>query len=158
MVKFHTGDCSKCWRSEVRITYRWKRSNQLCVFCDRERVLERRRYEAALRPVKAKKPISKKPSESLKEKRERDWEVGRKIWSSRAHVCVECGLPIQGALKKIYLSHLLSKGAHPELRFDPENIVLHHAHCHNKWEFSPNRAETVTYKTHAAYIQSHSMK
>ena len=50
-------------------------------------------------------------------------DVFEKIWSSRPHYCFHCGKYLGSEPKAIYFSHILSRGAHPALRCDEENVV-----------------------------------
>ena len=107
---------------------------------------------------KSTKPIKKSPTRALMDKRKRDKELNDHIWSIRRHVCVECGFDLERYGKKppkIVFSHVLSKGSHPELRFDEDNIVLHCKTCHQKWEFGGNRENMETYRLKLPYMQQH---
>ena len=132
MSKSRVKKCSSCG-DEKRIVKGWSTRFPKCQHCVWTEDPPR---------SKAKKKVSSK----LKSDREKDWEVGRKIWAERPHYCVETGEYLGTVLRKVYLSHLLSKGAHPELRHDPRNIVLHSASAHQRWEFGKNRHETKTYR------------
>ena len=89
-------------------------------------------------------PLSKKPTDRLKEDWDLDWEVGREIWNSRRHECLECGCLLRGDLKKEWLSHLHTKARRPDLRHNPANIVLHCSDCHHRWEFGNRKIMTIT--------------
>lgn len=135
--------CSRCGE-ERRIVFGWStRNRKLCTKCNNQR-----------KPKK--KSISKSVSKPLREKKAEDEKVNGYIWNSRKHQCIECLAPLPSPPKKHYFSHLLSKGAHPELRFSPKNIVLHCFVCHQKWEFGGSRKEMRTYWENAGFIQDHS--
>jgi len=100
-------ECNGCGKT-VKIVYGWSTRN--------------RKFGLCCMPRKEKKRINA-VSTRQKLKWELDNDLNEKIWSDRPHVCFECGILLRGPAKKLYFSHILSKGAHPELRFDPENIV-----------------------------------
>lgn len=63
------------------------------------------------------------------------------IWRERLHFCEVCNEPIVRKNNSVGMfSHILSKGSYPELRLDPENILLKgdglngNCNCHRKWE------------------------
>ena len=58
------------------------------------------------------------------------------IWNNRDHICDLCLLPIEGEPLTYYFSHIVSKGAEIRAKYDPDNIMLNHFECHQKWEFS----------------------
>ena len=58
------------------------------------------------------------------------------MWESKPHWCEECGKPLQG-YSAAYISHILTKGAHTEVRYDPLNSNILCMKHHNKWEFLP---------------------
>lgn len=160
----HTGTCNGCGAEDVTIYFGWStRNSKLCERCDENRL--KAAYKAKNKKPKPKKPvtqlkrspISKKPSQSLSAMREMDWVVGLEIWAERPHYCIECGkfLPEDesGVPYKVYFSHVLSKGAHPELRFDPNNIVLHCQEDHRLWETSGKMKAMKTFALHSAYMQ-----
>lgn len=62
-------------------------------------------------------------------------DVFEKIWSNRPHYCFHCGKYLGSEPKAIYFSHILSRGAHPALRCDEENIVLACRDCHYIYDF-----------------------
>src|SRR5574343_114423 len=66
--------------------------------------------------------------------------------------CFECG----STGKKLDRSHILSRGAHPELADDPENIVPHCRDCHQTWEFG-DRKNMKTFALKRAYMEKHAI-
>lgn len=161
----HRGTCDKCGDTDVRIFFGWStRADKHCGMCNHKRMNEikaakprlspsplRRHYE----PTPGRSPISRAPSDGLSERRDMDKELNDIIWAERPHTCEECqrSLPINPP-PKIYFSHLLSKGAHPDLRHDPMNIVLHCPPCHRAWETSGKMREMRTYALHSSYMVS----
>ena len=61
--------------------------------------------------------------------------IFEKIWDKRTHYCFHCGTYLGSIMKPIYFSHILSRGAHPGLRCDEENIVLACRDCHYIYDF-----------------------
>ncbi len=166
----HIGDCDKCPSKNVRIDYGWTtRAGKHCTKCNRDRLVAaqkakdkakpRQRVIVQQRHVLRSSLISKKPSPRLAAMRDEDWVVGLEIWAERPHHCLECEIFLpedsDNLPYKIYFSHILSKGAHPELRFDPENIVLHCPDCHRFWETSGKMKTMRTYALKFSYMQKH---
>lgn len=52
--------------------------------------------------------------------------------------CEECGKPIRNP-SAVNVSHILSRGAHPEMAHDPRNMNILCAEHHAKWEHSTTR-------------------
>ena len=156
-------DCKK--RENVMIVHGWTtRDGKLCAPCNFNRLRAAKSIKVnkgtgrvkivATAAPQRQIPISQKPTDRLAEARDKDWEVNQKIWEERRHVCVEDGkwLAVDPP-PKAYFSHVLGKGAHPELRHDPENIVLHCIQCHRKWETAgKEKREMETYKLKLAYM------
>lgn len=57
----------------------------------------------------------------------------RWIWDHRPHICEETMRPLYG-YSATYCSHILSRGAHPEMAHDPRNINILNFESHNRWE------------------------
>lgn len=56
-------------------------------------------------------------------------------WDNTAlKVCEECARPLNN-FSASFVSHILTKGAHPELAHDPRNFNLLCVKHHNMWEF-----------------------
>ena len=53
-------------------------------------------------------------------------------------VCENCGKPIRNP-SATNVSHILTRGAHPEMAFDPRNINILCWECHNAWEHKNTR-------------------
>ena len=53
-------------------------------------------------------------------------------------VCENCGKPIRNP-SATNVSHILTRGAHPEMAFDPRNINILCWECHNAWEHKTTR-------------------
>ncbi len=54
-------------------------------------------------------------------------------WANKMHYCEECGrmLPHYNAS---FVSHILSRGAFPEMAHDPRNVNILCLKCHAQWE------------------------
>lgn len=61
-------------------------------------------------------------------------EMFKQIWRDRPHYSEVSGEPLIG-FNLAYFSHILSKGAHPKHKLNPENILLKTVQEHNEWEF-----------------------
>lgn len=57
------------------------------------------------------------------------------IWSERSHYCEHCGLYLGSEPRAIYFSHQKSRGAHPELKMEKDNIKLLCQECHYALDF-----------------------
>jgi len=62
-----------------------------------------------------------------------------KIWEQRPHVCQVSGEPIRTFDIRCF-SHILTKGAYPSYRLDPDNIILITPQMHHEWEFGSRSA------------------
>ena len=54
------------------------------------------------------------------------------------HVCENCGKPLPNATAT-NVSHILTRGSHPEMAHDPRNINVLCFECHNLWEHKTTR-------------------
>lgn len=57
----------------------------------------------------------------------------RWIWANKIQVCEETMRPLR-TYSAIHVSHILSRGAFPEMAHDPRNVNLLTAEMHNLWE------------------------
>jgi 5-methylcytosine-specific restriction endonuclease McrA len=149
--------CDYCFTPHVEIVRGCStRAGKMCIVCESKRVtalrLEKFKERVAAENIVPYKASYAKITERQKDKQSRDKELNSEIWASRPHVCDNCGKNLPATPIKSFFSHLLTKGAHPELRFDPENIVLSCVPCHNLWEFGKNRETMATYQKHIAYM------
>lgn len=53
---------------------------------------------------------------------------------NREHICDLCGVYLGEIPKSFYFSHILSKGAYPAYKLNPENLMLNCFDCHQKWD------------------------
>lgn len=72
------------------------------------------------------------------------------VWNLKSHICEECKKPLHN-YSASFISHILSKGAFPEISLDLRNNNILCYECHNKWEFGeketmdiyPKNSETI---------------
>ena len=57
----------------------------------------------------------------------------RWCWDHYPHICQETMRPLK-QYSATYVSHILTKGAHPEMAHDPRNVNILCFEMHNKWE------------------------
>ena len=57
----------------------------------------------------------------------------RWIWAHKPHICEETMRPLR-EYSAVYCSHILSRGAFPEMAHDPRNINILCFEAHNRWE------------------------
>lgn len=57
----------------------------------------------------------------------------RWVWEHKPHICEETMRPLR-EYSSVYCSHILARGAHPEMAHDPRNINILCAEMHAKWE------------------------
>lgn len=55
-------------------------------------------------------------------------------WKHYPHFCEETGRPLHHYSSE-FISHILTRGAHPEMAHDPRNVNILFTTAHNKWEF-----------------------
>ena len=57
----------------------------------------------------------------------------RWCWEHKPHICEECMRPLR-EYSATYVSHILTRGAHPEMAHDPRNVNILCFNHHNQWE------------------------
>lgn len=57
----------------------------------------------------------------------------RFCWKVYPHICQECMKPLH-EYSAVYVSHILTRGANPELAHDPRNVNILCFRCHSVWE------------------------
>jgi hypothetical protein len=98
---------------------------------------------ASRRQVRAYPEIQTPAKKSLGQK---DYEFYRKVWREKEDdfgqiPCEECGQPLSYASS--HVSHNLSRGAHPELRWDKDNVSILCLMHHRQWEDSHKRKQML---------------
>lgn len=73
------------------------------------------------------------------------------VWEHKPHYCEECLRPLN-KFAAINCSHILSRGAHPEMAHDARNINILCPEHHNQYEFG-NRENMRIMKKNVAIIQ-----
>lgn len=58
----------------------------------------------------------------------------RWVWAHKPHWCEECMRPLV-EYSAVYVSHISSRGAAPELAYDCRNTNILCERCHSAWEF-----------------------
>jgi hypothetical protein len=58
----------------------------------------------------------------------------RWVWDRKVHVCEETKAFLGHDMKAEFMSHILSRGAHIEMAFDPRNINILSPDAHREWE------------------------
>lgn len=57
----------------------------------------------------------------------------RWVWANKPHYCEETLRPLYN-YSSVYCSHILTRGAFPEMATDPRNINILCFEAHNRWE------------------------
>ena len=55
------------------------------------------------------------------------------VWAHKPHICEETMRPLR-EYSAVYCSHILTRGAFPEMAHDPRNINILCFEAHNRWE------------------------
>lgn len=55
------------------------------------------------------------------------------VWEHRRHQCEETQRPLR-QYSAAYISHILTRGANPEMAHDPRNVNILSYEMHNRWE------------------------
>ena len=66
----------------------------------------------------------------------------RYCWQNKGHYCEECMRPLH-EYSAVYCSHILSRGAYPEMAHDPRNINILCFKHHNEWENGNRKAMRI---------------
>lgn len=54
-------------------------------------------------------------------------------WAHKGNICEECMRPLRN-YSAVHVSHILTRGAFPEMAYDVRNVNILCARCHNEWE------------------------
>lgn len=110
---------------------------------------------------KTKRKLSYKLSDKTKAKSAKKMEYYQAMWLLSANKqgickCEECGMELK-EFSHSYVSHILTRGAHPKLAFHPlnHNILccgLGTNGCHEKWEFQ-DRTKMLIYNKNVSRIE-----
>lgn len=74
----------------------------------------------------------------------------RWCWEHKPHICEETMRPLYH-YSAVHISHILTRGAHPESAHDPRNVNIFCLEAHNKWE-NGNRQEMRIWEHNLAVI------
>ena len=107
-----------CCKTNYKI---WNRIKWLCKDCDKKR-----------KSVKTNRNSLEEESNNLQ-------SIFEEIWNERTHYCYHCGVYLGNEFRPIFFSHILSRGAHPKLRCDKDNIVLACSQCHRIYDFGDRK-------------------
>lgn len=66
----------------------------------------------------------------------------RWCWDHYPHQCSETMRPLR-QYSATYVSHILTRGAHPEMAKDPRNVNILSFEMHNKWENGDRRSMRI---------------
>lgn len=75
----------------------------------------------------------------------------RWCWEHKPHICEECMRPLR-EYSATYVSHILTRGAHPEMEHDCRNINILCFNHHNQWE-NGNRENMRIYLSNMKTIE-----
>lgn len=73
------------------------------------------------------------------------------IWAHKPHRCEETLRPLP-QYSAVYCSHILTRGAYPEMATDPRNINILCFEMHNKWENGDKKSMRI-YPENARLIE-----
>lgn len=76
----------------------------------------------------------------------------RWCWEHKPHQCEECLRPLKG-YSAVYISHILSRGAYPQIAHDPRNTNILCERCHATWE-NGRREDMRIYESNRARIDA----
>ena len=76
----------------------------------------------------------------------------RFCWKIYPHHCEECLKPLN-EFSATYVSHILSRGAHPEMAHDPRNINILCFDHHNRWEHATTRKDMRIYRSNVERVR-----
>lgn len=75
----------------------------------------------------------------------------RWCWEHYPHICQETMRPLH-EYSAVHISHILTRGAHPEMAHDPRNVNILCLASHNKWE-NGNRYAMRIYQSNKLIIE-----
>ena len=117
------------------------KSDTKCKGCNKTYYIQNKHYHLCSDCVYKKNHNGKDKTQVLKEKTKHNakhksqLKVFLEIWNERLHFCIKCGKWLGDTPLAVYFSHIRSKGAAPELKFEKSNIELLCCDCHYQHEF-----------------------
>lgn len=127
--------------TKAKQSYKKEKTHIVCSECGKKRLLKFFSSKQARKCGDCKRKAWRLKKQSSPGKiREREDNNLRKIVVERDnHTCQWCMKKLEG--RNCHLSHVFSKGAHPDLRHDPLNVKILCYHCHiQKWHKDPDIA------------------
>lgn len=82
-----------------------------------------------------------------------DKEFYADIWVASPHVCQSCGKKLSKEPLNLFFHHLIPKGAYPQFRHVPENIMILCPDCHTQAETDLDKVPKVRIRTEEAKAQ-----
>lgn len=76
----------------------------------------------------------------------------RWMWRKKPHYCEECMRPLR-EYSATYISHILTRGAYPEMAHDPRNVNILCFEHHNAWEQATTRKDMRIYAANQLRIE-----
>lgn len=74
------------------------------------------------------------------------------VWEHKSHVCEELMVPLYDFSSK-FISHILTRGGHPEMAHDPRNTNILSFAAHQKWEDPLRRRKMRIYPKNIRIMQ-----
>ena len=75
----------------------------------------------------------------------------RWCWDHYPHICSETMRPLR-AYSAVFVSHILTRGAHPQMAHDPRNVNILSFEAHNRWE-NGDRVNMRIYRSNMLLIE-----
>lgn len=66
----------------------------------------------------------------------------RWCWAHLPHICEETMRPLWN-YSAVHISHILTRGAHPDMAHDPRNVNILCLEAHNRWENGERRGMRI---------------
>jgi len=130
--------CSHCGKSRWIVHGKLR----LCQECNEGRKKDEKRIRPRIEKSGLSFTVRDKPTAG-------DENFYQMVWNIRSHCCQECGKFLGDQMSRIYVSHILTKGAHPALRHDIRNVNILCPEHHHQWEFGVRRKMHIFEKNEA---------
>ena len=123
--------CNDCGR----LSYIYHKKKKQCQYCwKKERSSSWKANSKPKEPTRIN-PRSKKGYKTAQD----DSKFFHQLWKSKPHFCENCSKDLGDDYNPVYFSHILSKGAYPNLRYYIDNINILCFKCHQEWEFGKRK-------------------
>jgi len=123
--------CNSCGM----LTYIYQKKKQQCQYCwkkERAVIWKENSKPKKVTPIKAQ---SKKGARTAN----KDSIFFHSIWDNAIHNCENCTKYLGDDYNPVYFSHILTKGAYPQFRYETNNINILCFKCHQEWEFGKKK-------------------